>query len=78
MSCEIGLLLHLPKLVWAEGCTKPGLENDLTVFLRKLKLAIDAMIIPGRKFIADGICGAEPDCVSIKSDFDPQEIKCET
>jgi hypothetical protein len=75
VNYEIGLLLRLPELVWAEGCTKPGLENDLMVFRRKLKLAIDSMRIPGRKFIADGIYGAEPDYVSIKNDFDPQELK---
>ena len=29
----------------------------------------------GRKIIADGIYGAEPDYASIKNTFDPQEIK---
>jgi hypothetical protein len=75
VNYEIGLLIDKPELVWVEGPTKPGKENDLMVFRRRLKLAMDAMRLQGRKCIADGIYGAEPDYVSIKNDFDPQEIK---
>jgi hypothetical protein len=75
VNYEIGLLIHKPKLAWVEGCTKPGVENDLMVFRRKLMLEIEAMRNPGRKIIADGIYGAEPDYVSIKNEFDPPEIK---
>jgi hypothetical protein len=58
-----------------EGYTKSGKENDLMVFRRKLKPAIDALGTTGRKIIADGIYGAKPDYDSIKNDFDLQEIK---
>jgi hypothetical protein len=75
VNYEIGLLIDKPKLVWVEGPTKPGQENDLMVFRRRLKPAIEAMRRPGVKCIADGIYGAEPDYVSIKNDFDPDEIK---
>ena len=75
VNYEIGLLIHKPKLVWVEGYTKPGLENDLVVFRRKLKPAIDTMQNSGRKCIADGIYGPETDHISIKNDFDPPEIK---
>jgi hypothetical protein len=75
VNYEIGLLIDKPKLVWVEGPTKPGKENDLMVFRRRLKSAIDEMRRPGVKCIADGIYGAEPDYVSIKNDFDPVDIK---
>jgi hypothetical protein len=75
VNYEIGLLIHKPKLAWVERYTKPGKENDLLVFWRKFKPALNAMQITGRKIIADGIYGAEPDYASIKNDFDPQDIK---
>jgi hypothetical protein len=74
VNYEIGLLIHKPKLVWVEGYTRPGKENDLMVFRRKLLPAI-AALGRGRKIIADGIYGAEPDYASIKNTFDPQEIQ---
>jgi hypothetical protein len=74
VNYEIGLLIHKPKLVWVEGYTRPGVENDLMIFRRRLLLALSALG-NGRKAIADNIYGAEPDYVSIKNALDPQPIK---
>jgi hypothetical protein len=75
VNCEIGLLTDRPKLAWVEVPAEPGKENNLMVFRGRLKPAIRAMQGQGVKRVADGVCGAEPDCASIKDDFDPDKIK---
>lgn len=70
VNYEIGLSIKQSKLIWINGPTAPGEQNDLAVFRQGLK----ARLPPGKRIIADkGYCG-EDEFVSTYNELDPREL----
>lgn len=70
---ELGLLIHQPKLVWLHGPTRPGKHHDITVFRKKLKEEMEQQV-PGRKAVGDRGYRGEPELISTRNEFDPEDL----
>lgn len=73
VNYELGLLIHRPRLIWVNGPTQPGKDNDVEVFRSKLKGEM-LKRIPGRKGLADKGYRGEEDLIVRRNDLDPPEL----
>lgn len=73
VNYEIVVPMHKAACAWICGPTKPGKFNDISVFRRKLKGVMEEKL-SGRRLLGEKGCRGEPDFMSIKNEFDPEEI----
>ncbi|CAB9525588.1 unknown protein [Seminavis robusta] len=73
VNYELAICIHKPQLAWVYGPTKPGKYNDVSVFRLKLKEKMEAEL-PGCRIIGDKGYKGEPDLISLRNEFDPEEI----
>lgn len=73
VNYELVVCLQKPMLAWVYGPIKPGKFNDLSTFRRKLKGVLERKL-PGCRLIGDKGYRGEPDLISTKNEYDPEEI----
>ena len=70
---ELVVCLNKPNLGWVYGPIPPGKYNDISTFKRKLKRVLEEGF-PGMRLIGDKGYRGEPDLISTRNEFDPEEI----
>lgn len=73
VNYELVVCMHKPQLAWCYGPIKPGKFNDISTYRRKLKGVLETEH-PGQRLIGDKGYRGEPDTISIRNEFDPEDL----